>query len=235
MTDRHTLDHGACDIFIRTHESGRAALPRLREPHAMRLASTHAKPVCPYHSKAGHQPMSYSSTHVSVIIGVREQDPKRWRQFNDLYRPMLMDYLRRRNLPEFDAEDVVQDVFVKLISKINTYDREKSCFRSWLFTVVNHSLIDAARRKAAHVKAQEGWVVNVLRSTPTESVMLEEAWRKLHQERILKHSLKGVRARVSPARGPASCSAFSTITLRPKLRTTWALGPTPSTSMPAAS
>ena len=142
--------------------------------------------------------MSYSSTHVSVIIGVREQDPKRWRQFNDLYRPMLMDYLRRRNLPEFDADDVVQDVFVKLISKINTYEREKCCFRSWLFAVVNHSLIDAARRKAAHVKAQEGWVVNVLRSTPTESVMLEEAWRKLHQERILKHALKAVRARVSP-------------------------------------
>ncbi len=35
----------------------------------------------------------------------------------------------------FDANDVVQDVFIKLLGKIYTYDRAKCKFRTWLFSL----------------------------------------------------------------------------------------------------
>lgn len=141
--------------------------------------------------------MSDSETLVSLIDGVRQQDPERWRQFDAIYRPMLMAYLRKQRLAEVDASDVVQDIYVKLLSKIQTYKREKCRFRSWLFSVAHNALIDAARRRATRKRALDGWVLNVLRATPSDSVRMEQEWTAMHRERILKHALKVVRARVS--------------------------------------
>ena len=106
---------------------------------------------------AGRQHMSSTDTRVSVIVGVCRQDPDRWREFDTIYRPILFAYLRKQGLEESEASDVVQDTFVKLIGKIQTYDRAKCKFRSWLFSVAHNTLIDHARRRASHKKALEGW------------------------------------------------------------------------------
>ena len=42
---------------------------------------------------------------------------------------------------------------MKLLGKIHTYDRAKCRFRSWLFSVAHHTLIDLARRRASYKKA----------------------------------------------------------------------------------
>ena len=149
------------------------------------------------HVNAGHKLMSSSETLVSLIVGVCQQDPERWRQFDAIYRPMLQGYLRKQGLKEFDANDIVQDIFVKLLGKIDTYDRARYSFRTWLFRVAHNALVDAARRRASRKKALDGWVLNILRVTPSDSVRMEEEWTVMHRERILKHALKVVRARVS--------------------------------------
>src|SRR5262249_19048724 len=114
------------------------------------------------HVNAGLQHMSSMDTRLSVIVGVCQQDPDRWREFDAIYRPMLFAYLSKRGLKEFEASDVVQDIFVKLLGKIHTYDRAKCKFRAWLFSLAHNTLIDHARRRAAYQKALDGWVVHVL-------------------------------------------------------------------------
>ena len=131
-----------------------------------------------------------SETLVSLIDGVCEQDPERWRQFDAIYRPMLMAYMRKQPA-EFDANDVVQDIFVKLLAKIHTYDRSIRGFRTWLFRVARNALIDNARRRASRKKALDGWVLNVLRATPSDSVRMEQEWTMLYRERILKYGAEG--------------------------------------------
>ena len=86
---------------------------------------------------------------------------------------------------------------MKLLGKIHTYDREKCSFRTWLFSVAHNTLIDQARRRASRKKALDGWVANVLRATPSDSVRMEEDWTAIHREKILRHALRDVRARVS--------------------------------------
>ena len=73
----------------------------------------------------GRQHMSNSETRGSVIVGVCQQDPERWREFDSIYRPILSGFLRKQGLNESDAGDVVQDVFVKLLGKIQSYDRAR--------------------------------------------------------------------------------------------------------------
>jgi RNA polymerase sigma-70 factor, ECF subfamily len=145
----------------------------------------------------GRTIMSNSETRGSVIVGVCQHDPERWREFDSIYRPMLMAFLRKQRLNDSDASDVVQETFVKLLKKIQTYDREKCRFRSWLFSVAHHTLVDFARRRACQQKAMEGWVKNVLQATPSDSVKMAEEWVKLHRMKILHHALKSVRNRTS--------------------------------------
>jgi RNA polymerase sigma factor (sigma-70 family) len=141
--------------------------------------------------------MSETDTRVSIIIGVREHDPERWRQFDAIYRPILRAYLLKRGLRDFEIDEVTQDVWVKLLGKIHTYDRAKCRFRSWLFGVVHNALIDRVRRRASYARALEGWADAVLRASPSDSVRMEEEWRRIHRERILAHALRVVRARAS--------------------------------------
>jgi len=141
--------------------------------------------------------MSSTDTRVSVIVGVCRQDPERWREFDSIYRPILFAYLRKQGLKTSEANDVVQDIFVKLLTKIHTYDRAKCKFRSWLFSVAQNTLIDRARRRASYRKALDGWAANMLGATPSDSTRMTEEWVKIHREKILEHALKTVRVRTS--------------------------------------
>jgi RNA polymerase sigma factor (sigma-70 family) len=145
----------------------------------------------------GRTIMSNSDTRGSVIFGVCQHDPEQWREFDSIYRPMLLAFLRKQRLNDSDAHDVVQDIFVKLLAKIQTYDREKCRFRSWLFSVAHNTLIDFARRRASQKKAADGWVLSVLHATPSDSVKMAEEWVKIHRMKILHHALKSVRNRTS--------------------------------------
>jgi RNA polymerase sigma factor (sigma-70 family) len=170
----------------------------LKSPMQIILAKVEA-------ARARHQPrvnegrrlMTMSDTRGSVIYGVCQHDPERWREFNAIYRPMLLAFLRKQGLNDSDASDVVGDIFVKLLDKIQTYDREKCPFRSWLFSVAHNALIDFARRRATQRKALEGWVLTVLHATPSDSVRMAEEWVKMHRTKILHHALKTVRNRTS--------------------------------------
>jgi RNA polymerase sigma factor (sigma-70 family) len=141
--------------------------------------------------------MSSTETRVSVIAGVCQQDPERWREFDSIYGPMLFAYLPRRGLKEPDASDVVQDIFVKLLGKIHTYDRARSKFRTWLFSLAHNTLIDHARRRASDQKALDGWVVHLLRASDSDSLKMAEEFVRIHREQILDHALKTIGARTS--------------------------------------
>jgi RNA polymerase sigma factor (sigma-70 family) len=146
----------------------------------------------------GKRLMSNTDTRVSIIVGACRGDPERWREFHAIYRPMLLAFLRKQRLNDSDAEEVVQDIFLKLLDKIQTYDREKLRFRSWLFAVARNALVDKARRRASYKKAIDGWAAEMLRSTASDSKKLAEAWVKHHREKILAHAIETVRAHTSP-------------------------------------
>jgi RNA polymerase sigma-70 factor (ECF subfamily) len=149
------------------------------------------------HVKVGRRAMSDTDTRVSIIVGVCQGDPERWREFDAIYRPILRAYLLMRRLKDSEIDEVTQDVWIKLLGKIQTYDRARCRFRSWLFGVTHNTLIDHARRRASYARALEGWAEAVLRASPSDSVRMEEEWRRIHREKILAHALRVVRARVS--------------------------------------
>lgn len=46
-----------------------------------------------------------------------------------------------------NAMDVTQDIFMSVLKSINSYDRKKSSFRTWLYRVSTNKIIDYRRRQ----------------------------------------------------------------------------------------
>jgi RNA polymerase sigma-70 factor (ECF subfamily) len=73
------------------------------------------------------------------------------RSFEELarrYKRRLFVYLRPRLGSDEDAEDMVQDTFLKLYRNIGTYDPAFR-FSTWLYTSANRLAIDSFRKSAA--------------------------------------------------------------------------------------
>jgi RNA polymerase sigma-70 factor (ECF subfamily) len=80
-----------------------------------------------------------------LINKLRHQpsDQAGWDEFVECYGRHIYRWCRQWNLQEADAEDVTQEILVKLTHKLRafSYDPSRS-FRSWLKTVTHHAWRD---------------------------------------------------------------------------------------------
>jgi RNA polymerase sigma-70 factor (ECF subfamily) len=80
---------------------------------------------------------------------VRAGHPQAWRQLADLYGPLVYAWCRSRGLQAADAEDVLQEVFLTVASRIADFrrDREGDTFRGWLAGITRNKIGDWLRRR----------------------------------------------------------------------------------------
>jgi RNA polymerase sigma-70 factor (ECF subfamily) len=97
---------------------------------------------------------SSSRTSLGLLARLRDDpdDPRAWEQFVARYRPRIYGWCCEWGLQPADAEDVAQNVLVKLAAKMRDfrYDPSRS-FRAWLKTVTQHAwsdFVDGSRRRA---------------------------------------------------------------------------------------
>ncbi len=91
------------------------------------------------------------TTSISLLARLRRPgEEEAWARFVELYAPLLYYWANSTGLPDDDAADLVQDVFLVLVRKLPEflYDRQKS-FRAWLRTVLFNKWRDRLRRAAA--------------------------------------------------------------------------------------
>src|SRR5262245_22432247 len=86
-----------------------------------------------------------SATRIT-LLGRLRRDPgneEAWAEFVDHYGPKLMRWCTRWQLQEADAQDVTQNVLLKLAEKLRDfkYDPSRS-FRAWLKTIAHHACSD---------------------------------------------------------------------------------------------
>jgi RNA polymerase sigma-70 factor (ECF subfamily) len=95
-----------------------------------------------------------NTTPVSLLERLKQPAPQDWERFVQLYAPLLHHWARRLGLPDPDALDLVQDVFLVLLRKLPEfiYDRHRS-FRAWLRTVLLNKWRDHQRRRTVPVQA----------------------------------------------------------------------------------
>src|SRR5262245_21503678 len=81
-----------------------------------------------------------------TLLGLLRRDPgnqEAWGEFVAHYGPKIYHWCLRWGLQEADAQDVTQDVLLRLAQKMRhfTYDPSRS-FRAWLRTLAHHAWSD---------------------------------------------------------------------------------------------
>jgi RNA polymerase sigma-70 factor (ECF subfamily) len=126
------------------------------------------------------------TTSSTLLDQLRQPDqPEAWRRFVLLYAPLLFVWARRQGLRETDAEDLVQEVLVKLVRELPAYRRGPGqSFRAWLFRVTVNQCRDFRRRQATRALPPDDGLSGVAEAPAPE---LEEAeYRRLLVQRALE-------------------------------------------------
>lgn len=81
-----------------------------------------------------------------TLLGQLSEDPddqSAWNRFVDHYAPKIYGWCRKRGLQDADAEDVTQNVLLKLADKMRSFVYDtKGSFRAWLKTLTQHACTD---------------------------------------------------------------------------------------------
>lgn len=141
--------------------------------------------------------MGEPATRASLVLRLRDPgDETAWRDFVELYAPIIYGYLRNQGLQDADAADLGQDALTAVVGAIGRleYDRNRGSFRNWLFTIVRNRLSNWRRFQKG--RPLEGGSATPLEQIPALESM-EAAWNAEWEQRIFAWACIHVRRDVS--------------------------------------
>jgi len=108
----------------------------------------------------------------------RERDEKTWDDFVSYYRDFIYLICCKMNLSHHDANDIVQQVLVKLWKKFPDFEYDESKrFRSWLCRIIQNTSIDFFRKVASVNKTNEGYKAEIWSADlPGIEALAEREW-----------------------------------------------------------
>ncbi len=71
------------------------------------------------------------------------------------YRDKVFGYVKNHVNSIDDAEDITSDIFVKIYSKLDTYDESKASLSTWIYSMTSNTVIDFYRTNHVHSEIPE--------------------------------------------------------------------------------
>ena len=134
-----------------------------------------------------------------------ENDTDAWNDFVNRYSPKVFEWCRKNSLQDSDAADVTQQVLLKLVTTMRSfdYDSRRGSFRGWLKTVTANAVKDLARQwQRRNVRAAGDTVTAEQLSSLADPRALSELSDRIesqYREELLREVEARIRARVKSA------------------------------------
>ena len=143
-------------------------------------------------------------TRASLLVRIRDgRDQEAWRQFVQVYAPVVYGFARKRGLQDADAADVMQDVLRSVsgaASRLN-YDPARGSFRGWLYTIARNkifNLFEAGWHRLGRGSGDSG-AREQLEALAGPEWQLAESWDKEYERNLAALAMERVRGEVQPA------------------------------------
>jgi RNA polymerase sigma-70 factor (ECF subfamily) len=120
-----------------------------------------------------------------------------WNRFVDLYTPLLFFWSLRTGLSDSESEDLVQDVFVVLLSKVKDFERRRDgSFRKWLQVVTVNKCRERFRRKQLSIVNGNSDFEPL--SAVADPLTLTEFWESEYRSELVCRTMQIMQAEFSP-------------------------------------
>jgi RNA polymerase sigma-70 factor (ECF subfamily) len=142
-----------------------------------------------------------SGTRVTLLGRLRRDptNPAAWEEFVEHYGRKVYGWCRKWNLQEADAQDVTQNVLLKLAQKLRalTYDPTRS-FRAWLKTLAHHACSDFWEgRQRPGLGSGDSHVGRLLQQVEARTDLIQALEQEFDRE-LLEEAMHRARLLVAP-------------------------------------
>ncbi len=142
-----------------------------------------------------------SDTSLTVLERLQRDpdDPEAWRLFLEKYQPRIRRWCLTWGLQECDADDVTQEVLVKLFAALRKFQYDPSrSFRAWLKTVAQHAWSDFVSARRRHPGQRLSGIDTLAGSAEAHSD-LEKQLADGFKHELFEMAMHCVKNRVQPA------------------------------------
>lgn len=145
-------------------------------------------------------------TRVSLIGRLQGEsvDDSSWSEFYNMYWRAVQGYACSFGMSSGEADDIVQEVFIKLFRQLPSFDYQprKGRFLSWVKTITRNTTYDALRRKQSRIEGQPRLElspngVDPLTALPDPNqATMDDRWEREWEQSLLVMALERIRTTV---------------------------------------
>jgi RNA polymerase sigma-70 factor (ECF subfamily) len=142
-----------------------------------------------------YQPRMAETSH-SLLERLQQQpDGEPWRRLVALYTPLIHVWLRRRDVPAHDCDDLVQEVLAVVVRELPAFQHNQrpGAFRAWLRTITVNRLRGYWRDRAPTLQGtgDSGFAAFLDQLADPDSDMTRR-WNDEHDRHVLANLLAAV-------------------------------------------
>jgi RNA polymerase sigma-70 factor (ECF subfamily) len=142
----------------------------------------------------------FPNTQSLLLANIQSPENREaWEEFVKIYRPVIYRMARRRGMQDADAQDLSQDVLMRISKSIEGWvPQEGVRFRHWLRKVASNAIVSAVTKSKPLGIMGGSAAEQILVETPEASAVTSELRDECFREQYLRAAAI-VRVDVSPA------------------------------------
>lgn len=117
-----------------------------------------------------------------LISMVGDEDPDAFAALYDRHSRAAFSLGYRIMGQRQTAEDLVQEVFLKVWRSATSYRAERGSVRTWILSIVHHRGIDQLRATASRQRTKDRFEANAEKSQPSEA--FAETWKNSQRDQV---------------------------------------------------
>lgn len=131
----------------------------------------------------------------SLVKACRRGDESAWDELVDRYQRLVFAIPSRAGLPDSEAADILQEVFLTLFQKLDEIEQPEK-IRSWLVTTAKFKTWGVVRSsKGLNAPATEEEMEHEMASLEDQNPLVEDALVTLEEQHLVRTALKKLEER----------------------------------------
>jgi RNA polymerase sigma-70 factor (ECF subfamily) len=154
-----------------------------------------------------------NQTSLSLLAQLRHSsEPENWSRLVNLYTPLLRTWLRKYDVQDSDAEDLVQEVLLAVSKDLGKFEHggHPGAFRGWLKAILVNRLRKFWRARERRPQARGDSDIDArLAQLDDPASEMSRVWNREHDQYVLRQLL----ALAEPHFAPNTWKAFCRVAL----------------------